>query len=82
MFSWDFPIDTEGIIEDRDTSINLWMIEVVTLVLNNTPNGVYWRGSVYRLMSQWWYSVFVNTDLADWTDAMRWRETKTEINSL
>ena len=30
MFSWDFPIDTEGIIKDIDTTISLWMIEVIT----------------------------------------------------
>ena len=28
MFCWDFPIDTEGIIENADTSICLRMIEV------------------------------------------------------
>ena len=33
MLSRDFPIDTEGIIEDTDASIGLWMIEVITLVL-------------------------------------------------
>ena len=35
MFCWDFPIDTKGIIEDADTSISLWMIEVITLVLED-----------------------------------------------
>ena len=35
MLGWDFPIDTEGIIEDRDTSICLWMIEVITFVLED-----------------------------------------------
>lgn len=35
MFCWDLPIDTEGIIQDRDTSIGLWMIEVITLVLED-----------------------------------------------
>ena len=35
MFGWNLPIDTEGIIEDRDTSICLWMIEVITLVLED-----------------------------------------------
>ena len=33
MFGWDFPIDTEGIIKNADASICLWMIEVITLVL-------------------------------------------------
>ena len=32
MLGWDIPIDTEGIIEDRDTTICLWIIEVVTFV--------------------------------------------------
>ena len=36
MFCWDLPIDTEGFIEDRDTSICLWMIEVITLVLEDS----------------------------------------------
>ena len=35
MFCWDFPIYTEGIIEDRDTSICLRMVEVITLVLED-----------------------------------------------
>ena len=35
MFCWDFPIDTEGIIEDTDATICLWMIEVITLVLED-----------------------------------------------
>ena len=35
MFCWDFPINTEGFIKDRDTSIGLWMIEVITLVLED-----------------------------------------------
>lgn len=35
MFCWDLPINTEGIIEDRDTSICLWMIEVITFVLED-----------------------------------------------
>ena len=35
MLCWDFPIDTEGIIEDANASIRLWMIEVITLVLED-----------------------------------------------
>ena len=35
MFSWDFPIDTEGIIEDADTTISLWMIELIALILED-----------------------------------------------
>ena len=35
MFCWYLPIDTEAIIKDRDTSIDLWMIEVITLVLED-----------------------------------------------
>ena len=35
MFCWDLPINTKAIIEDRDTSICLWMIEVITLVLED-----------------------------------------------
>ena len=31
----DFPIDTEGIIEDADAAICLWMIELITLVLED-----------------------------------------------
>ena len=31
----DFPIDTESIIEDADASISLWMIELITLVLED-----------------------------------------------
>ena len=33
MFCWDLPIDTEGIIEDIDATICLWVIELVALVL-------------------------------------------------
>ena len=35
MLGWDFPINTEGIIEDADTSICLWVIEVITFVLED-----------------------------------------------
>ena len=35
MFGWNLPIDTEGIIEDTDASICLWMIEIITLVLED-----------------------------------------------
>ena len=35
MFCWNFPIDTESVIEDADTTISLWMIEVITLVLED-----------------------------------------------
>ena len=35
MFCWDFPIDTERVIEDADTSISLRMIEVITFVLED-----------------------------------------------
>jgi len=31
----DVPIDTEGVIEDTDTTFCLWMIELVTLVLEH-----------------------------------------------
>ena len=33
MFCWDFPIYTESIVEDADAAICLWVIEVITLVL-------------------------------------------------
>ena len=39
MFCWDFPIDTEGIIKDGDTSIGFRMIEVITLVLEDGSLG-------------------------------------------
>ena len=35
MLCWDFPIDTEGTIKDTDTTISFWMIEVITLVLED-----------------------------------------------
>ena len=35
MIGWDFPINTESVIEDADASICLWMIEVITLVLED-----------------------------------------------
>ena len=35
MLCWNFPIDTKGIIKDTDASICLWMIEVITLVLED-----------------------------------------------
>ena len=35
MFCWYLPINTEGVIEDADSSISLWMIEVITLVLED-----------------------------------------------
>ena len=33
LICWNVPIDTEGVIEDTDTTFCLWMIELVTLVL-------------------------------------------------
>ena len=35
MFCWDFPIDTEGIIKNANATISLWVIEVITLVLED-----------------------------------------------
>ena len=35
MFCWDLPINTKGIIDDADATISLWMIEVITLVLED-----------------------------------------------
>ena len=35
MLCWYLPINTEGFIKDADTSICLWMIEVITLVLKD-----------------------------------------------
>ena len=35
MLCRNLPINTEGIIEDTDASIGLWMIEVITLVLED-----------------------------------------------
>ena len=35
MLGWDFPIDTKDIVEDADTSICFWVIEVITLVLED-----------------------------------------------
>ena len=36
MLCWNLPINTEGIIEDADTTISLWMIEVITLILEHS----------------------------------------------
>lgn len=36
MFCWYLPINTEGIIKDADTTICLWVIEVITLVLKDS----------------------------------------------
>ena len=33
MFRRNAPIDAKRIIQDRDTSISLWVIEVITLIL-------------------------------------------------
>ena len=35
MFCWNLPINTKAIIKNRDTSICLWMVEVITLVLED-----------------------------------------------
>ena len=35
MFCWDFPINTEGFIKNANASIDLWMIEGITLVLED-----------------------------------------------
>ena len=35
MFCWNPPIDTESVVEDADASICLWVIKVITLVLEN-----------------------------------------------
>ena len=40
MLCWDFPINAEGIIEDTDAAICLWVIEVITLVLED---GCFWE---------------------------------------
>ena len=39
MLCRDFPIDAEGIIKDRNASISLRMIEVITLVLEDGSLG-------------------------------------------
>ena len=39
MFCWNLPINTEGIIKDADATISLWMIEVITLVLEDCSLG-------------------------------------------
>ena len=39
MFGWDFPINTKAIIKDADASIGFWVIEVITLVLENGSLG-------------------------------------------
>ena len=54
MFCWNLPIDTEGIIKDADTTISLWMIEVITLVL----------AEVYT-MPQDWGNLFFKLSLAE-----------------
>ena len=35
MFCWGLPIDTKGIIEDADTTISFWMIELIALILED-----------------------------------------------
>ena len=35
MFCWDFPFDTECVIEDADATIGFRMIEVITLILED-----------------------------------------------
>lgn len=35
MLCWNPPIDTESVVEDADASICFWMIEVITLVLED-----------------------------------------------
>ena len=35
MLGWDLPVNTKGVIEDRNSSISLWMIEVITFVLED-----------------------------------------------
>lgn len=35
MFCWNLPINTESVVEDADASICFWMIEVITLVLED-----------------------------------------------
>ena len=35
MFCRNLPINTESVIEDADATISLWMIEVITLVLED-----------------------------------------------
>ena len=54
MFGWYLPINTEGIIKDADTTISLWMIEVITLVL----------ADVYTV-SQDWGNLFFKLALAE-----------------
>ena len=35
MFGWYLPINAESVIKDADAAISLWMIEVITLVLED-----------------------------------------------
>ena len=35
LICWNVPIDTEGVIEDTDTTFCLWMIELVAFVLEH-----------------------------------------------
>ena len=35
MFCGNAPVDAQRVIEDRDTSIGLWMIEFIALVLED-----------------------------------------------
>ena len=35
MLGWDFPINAKGVVENTDTTICLWMIEVIILVLED-----------------------------------------------
>ena len=54
MFCRNLPINTEGIIEDADAAISLWMIEVITLVL----------AEVYTV-PQDWGNLFFKLSLAE-----------------
>lgn len=39
MLCWNFPVNTEGFIEDADPTIGLWMIELIALILEDGSLG-------------------------------------------
>ena len=72
-----FLLDDNACRKANETTTSKGLVVVATINSNHQIR--FW--TLTRCV-RGFYTVFVNTDLADLTDAMRWRETKTLINTL
>ena len=72
MIGWDLPIDTEGVVEDADASIGFWMIEVITLVLEDGGLGEDGE-AVGKALRNEELTMIILSQLYRYMLAIRWR---------